>query len=72
VEKKELQEKCEKLQKELKTLERIYLPEVIRLNQELYKAKMEIKTLKGQNKIDLEKLNEANNELFELRKKVGE
>jgi len=72
VEKKELQEKCEKLQKELKTLERIYLPEVIRLNHELYKAKMEIKTLKGQNKIDLEKLNEANNELFELRKKVGE
>lgn len=67
-----MQEKCEKLQKELKTLERIYLPEVIRLNQELYKAKMEIKTLKGQNKIDLEKLNEANNELFELRKKVGE
>ena len=72
MEKKELQEKCEKLQKELKTLERIYLPEVIRLNQELYKAKMEIKTLKGQNKIDLEKLNETNNELFELRKKVGE
>lgn len=67
-----MQEKCEKLQKELKTLERIYLPEVIRLNHELYKAKMEIKTLKGQNKIDLEKLNEANNELFELRKKVGE
>ena len=69
MEKKELQEK---LKKELKTLEIIYLPEVIRLNQELYKAKMEIKTLKGQNKIDLEKLNEANNELFELRKKVGE
>lgn len=67
-----MQEKCEKLQKELKTLEIIYLPEVIRLNHELYKAKMEIKTLKGQNKIDLEKLNEANNELFELRKKVGE
>lgn len=66
-----MQEKCEKLQKELKTLERIYLPEVIRLNQELYKAKMEIKALKGQNKIDLEKLNEVNNELFELRKKVG-
>ena len=66
-----MQEKCEKLQKELKTLERIYLPEVIRLNHELYKAKMEIKTLKGQNKIDLEKLNEANNELFELRKKGG-
>lgn len=66
-----MQEKCEKLQKELKTLERIYLPEVIRLNHELYKAKMEIKTLKGQNKIDLEKLNEVNNELFELRKKVG-
>ena len=66
-----MQEKCEKLQKELKTLERIYLPEVIRLNCELYKAKMEIKALKGQNKIDLEKLNEANNELFELRKKVG-
>lgn len=72
MEKKELQEKCEKLIKELKTLERIYLPEVIRLNHELYKAKMEIKALKGQNKIDLEKLNEANNELFELRKKVGE
>ena len=71
MEKKELQEKCEKLQKELKTLERIYLPEVIRLNHELYRAKMEIKALKGQNKIDLEKLNEANNELFELRKKVG-
>ena len=67
-----MQEKCEKLKKELKTLERIYLPEVIRLNQKLYKAKMEIKTLKGQNKIDLEKLNETNNELFELRKKVGE
>ena len=66
-----MQEKCEKLQKELKTLERIYLPEVIRLNHELYRAKMEIKTLKGQNKIDLEKLNEANNELFELRKKGG-
>ena len=66
-----MQEKFEKLKKELKTLERIYLPEVIRLNHELYKAKMEIKTLKGQNKIDLEKLNEANNELFELRKKVG-
>lgn len=66
-----MQEKCEKLQKELKTLERIYLPEVIRLNHELYRAKMEIKALKGQNKIDLEKLNEANNELFELRKKVG-
>lgn len=71
MEKKELQEKCEKLKKELKTLEIIYLPEVIRLNHELYRAKMEIKTLKGQNKIDLEKLNEANNELFELRKKVG-
>lgn len=67
-----MQEKCEKLIKELKTLERIYLPEVIRLNHELYKEKMEIKALKGQNKIDLEKLNEANNELFELRKKVGE
>ena len=67
-----MQEKCEKLKKELKILERIYLPELIRLNHELYKAKMEIKTLKGQNKIDLEKLNEANNELFELRKKVGE
>lgn len=67
-----MQEKCEKLIKKLKTLERIYLPEVIRLNHELYKAKMEIKALKGQNKIDLEKLNEANNELFELRKKVGE
>lgn len=66
-----MQEKCEKLKKELKTLERIYLPEVIRLNCELYKAKMEIKALKGQNKIDLEKLNEANNELFELRKKGG-
>ena len=67
-----MQEKCEKLKKELKTLERTYLPEVIRLNRELYKAKREIKALKGQNKIDLEKLNEANNELFELRKKVGE
>lgn len=66
-----MQEKCENLKEELKTLERIYLPEVIRLNRELYKAKMEIKTLKGQNKIDLEKLNEVNNELFELRKKVG-
>lgn len=66
-----MQEKCEKLQKELKTLERIYLPEVIRLNHELYRAKMEIKTLKGQNKIDLAKLNEANNELFELRKRLA-
>ena len=66
-----MQEKCENLKEELKTLERIYLPEVIRLNHELYKAKMEIKTLKGQNKIDLAKLNEANNELFELRKKGG-
>ena len=66
-----MQEKCVKLQKELKTLERIYLPEVIRLNHELYRAKMEIKTLKGQNKIDLAKLNEANNELFELRKRLA-
>ena len=66
-----MQEKCAKLQKELKILERIYLPEVIRLNHELYRAKMEIKTLKGQNKIDLAKLNEANNELFELRKRLA-
>lgn len=72
VEKKELQEKYEKLKKEKDELDKAYLKEIFKLREEVRERNIKFTNLEQRAKMYLKKLNEANNELFELRKKVGE
>nr|DAY26581.1 MAG TPA: hypothetical protein [Caudoviricetes sp.] len=68
----ELLEKIEILQKEKDELDKAYLAEIFKLREEVRERNIKFTNLEQRAKMYLKKLNEANNELFELRKKVGE
>lgn len=68
----ELLEKIEMLQKEKDELDKAYLAEIFKLREEARERNIKFTNLEQRAKMYLKKLNEANNELFELRKKVGE
>ena len=68
----ELLEKIESLQQEKDELDKAYLTEIFKLREEARERKIKFTNLEQRAKMYLKKLNEANNELFELRKKVGE
>ena len=68
----ELLEKIEVLQKEKDELDKAYLAEIFKLREEVRERNIKFTNLEQRAKMYLKKLNEANNELFELRKKVGE
>jgi len=72
VKKVELLEKIEMLQKEKDELDKAYLAEIFKLREEARERNIKFTNLEQRAKMYLKKLNEANNELFELRKKVGE
>ena len=67
----ELLEKIEILQKEKDELDKAYLKEIFKLREEVRERNIKFTNLEQRAKMYLKKLNEANNELFELRKKVG-
>ena len=69
---KKLLEKIEVLQKEKDELDKTYLAEIFKLREEARERNIKFTNLEQRAKMYLKKLNEANNELFELRKKVGE
>ena len=68
----ELLEKIDMLQKEKDELDKAYLAEIFKLREEARERNIKFTNLEQRAKMYLKKLNEANNELFELRKKVGE
>ena len=68
----ELLEKIESLQQEKDELDKVYLAEIFKLREEVRERNIKFTNLEQRAKMYLKKLNEANNELFELRKKVGE
>lgn len=68
----ELLEKIEMLQKEKDELDKAYLAEIFKLREEVRERNIKFTNLEQRAKMYLKKLNEANNELFELRKKVGD
>ena len=68
----ELLEKIESLQQEKDELDKAYLREIFKLREEVRERNIKFTNLEQRAKMYLKKLNEANNELFELRKKVGE
>lgn len=68
----ELLEKIESLQQEKDELDKAYLTEIFKLREEARERNIKFTNLEQRAKMYLKKLNEANNELFELRKKVGE
>nr|DAU14022.1 MAG TPA: hypothetical protein [Caudoviricetes sp.] len=68
----ELLEKIEVLQKQKDELDKAYLAEIFKLREEVRERNIKFTNLEQRAKMYLKKLNEANNELFELRKKVGE
>ena len=68
----ELLEKIESLQQEKDELDKAYLKEIFKLREEVRERNIKFTNLEQRAKMYLKKLNEANNELFELRKKVGE
>lgn len=68
----ELLEKIEILQKQKDELDKTYLAEIFKLREEVRERNIKFTNLEQRAKMYLKKLNEANNELFELRKKVGE
>ena len=68
----ELLEKIEILQKQKDELDKTYLAEIFKLREEARERNIKFTNLEQRAKMYLKKLNEANNELFELRKKVGE
>ena len=68
----ELLEKIEILQKEKDELDKAYLAEIFKLREEVRERNIKFTNLEQRAKMYLKKLNEVNNELFELRKKVGE
>lgn len=68
----ELLEKIEILQQEKDELDKAYLKEIFKLREEARERNIKFTNLEQRAKMYLKKLNEANNELFELRKKVGE
>lgn len=68
----ELLDKIEMLQKEKDELDKAYLTEIFKLREEVRERNIKFTNLEQRAKMYLKKLNEANNELFELRKKVGE
>lgn len=68
----ELLDKIEMLQKEKDELDKAYLTEIFKLREEARERNIKFTNLEQRAKMYLKKLNEANNELFELRKKVGE
>ena len=67
----ELLEKIEVLQKQKDELDKTYLAEIFKLREEVRERNIKFTNLEQRAKIYLKKLNEANNELFELRKKGG-
>ena len=68
----ELLDKIEMLQKEKDELDKAYLTEIFKLREEVRERNIKFTNLEQRAKMYLKKLNEANNELFELRKKVGD
>ena len=68
----ELLEKIEVLQKQKDELDKTYLAEIFKLREEARERNIKFTNLEQRAKMYLKKLNEANNELFELRKKVGD
>ena len=68
----ELLEKIEILQKQKDELDKAYLAEIFKLREEARERNIKFTNLEQRAKMYLKKLNEANNELFELRKKVGD
>lgn len=66
----ELLEKIEILQND--ELDKAYLKEIFKLREEARERNIKFTNLEQRAKMYLKKLNEANNELFELRKKVGD
>ena len=68
----ELLEKIEILQKQKDELDKTYLAEIFKLREQARERNIKFTNLEQRAKMYLKKLNEANNELFELRKKVGE
>lgn len=68
----ELLERIESLQKEKDELDKAYLKEIFKLREEARERNIKFTNLEQRAKMYLKKLNEANNELFELRKKVGD
>lgn len=68
----ELLEKIEVLQKQKDELDKAYLAEIFKLREEVRERNIKFTNLEQRAKMYLKKLNEANNELFELRKKMGE